>query len=201
MNNYNTIAPIYDFLAQLVYGNDILKAQKTYLTAISENDNVLIIGGGSGKILLELLKIQPNCRIDYVEASDIMIDLAKQKVHAENINFIHGTEQELKQKYDVIITAFFLDLFPFEKLLNVLQKLDMHLNANGLLLATDFYPNKSIRAKILYGLMKSFFSITTGLKSKKLYNFDDILQQLFKKQAIHFYNKGFIFSGCYRKLF
>ncbi len=200
MNNYNTIAPIYDFLAELVYGKDILEAQKTYLSKIPKNANVLIIGGGTGKILHEIVKQHPNCTIDYVEASDKMLEIAHQKIVSSNINLIHGTENNLTETYDVIITAFFLDLFPFPKLVSVLQKVERHLNKGGILLATDFFPTKTLRSKMLYFLMKNFFRIFTGLQSKKLYNFDDLLKQLFQKEAIQFYNKGFIFSGLYRKL-
>ncbi|MEZ4686196.1 MAG: hypothetical protein R3B47_09055 [Bacteroidia bacterium] len=60
--SFNRLAPVYDFLASLVFGNRIRQAQRWLLDFIPEGSSILILGGGTGWILEELAEkahIQP----------------------------------------------------------------------------------------------------------------------------------------------
>ena len=86
VNDFNFIAPFYDVLARIVFGNAILKAQTTHLSEINENDQVLILGGGTGKLLEHI----PFCdRVDYVEKSEKMIRIAKRRLVNRSVNFVN----------------------------------------------------------------------------------------------------------------
>ena len=176
LNAYNRIARFYDLLAKIVYGNAIIKAQTHFIDKIPVNSRILIIGGGSGKILKHFQKPNFNYTIDYVEASSEMLRLTKKKTNdTQCINFIHGTQEILTQQYDVIITAFFLDLFQRDELHNVILKLKKHHRKNGLWIISDFYPSKNILHKTLYFFTKTFFKITTKLEVNELYKFEQFV--------------------------
>jgi ubiquinone/menaquinone biosynthesis C-methylase UbiE len=75
-----------------------------YLDKIPAGSNVLILGGGTGWILSELKKINPTCRVYYIEASAKMLELAKARFvtpPSNDIFFIHGTEATLDQLTNV----------------------------------------------------------------------------------------------------
>ena len=48
MNGFNSIAPVYDALATLVFGRSIRNAQLCFLGDIGYRGKVLILGGGTG---------------------------------------------------------------------------------------------------------------------------------------------------------
>ena len=77
LNRFNWIAPYYDTLTCLVFGNTIWKAQTGYLNYVPPHATVLVLGGGSGKWLRDLLQRNETCQICFVEASSKMVELAK----------------------------------------------------------------------------------------------------------------------------
>src|SRR5688572_28861247 len=98
LNQFNGLARRYDRLAKIIFGNSLLEAQTAYLNEISSNANVLILGGGTGKLLTRLLNVNKSCSIWYIEASSMMIELARQhakKANRAKVLFIHGTEDSI----------------------------------------------------------------------------------------------------------
>src|SRR5688572_27433406 len=115
MNNFDSVASFYDRLSRLIFGNSILHAQTLYLPDIPTGANVLILGGGTGWLLCELLAKKPGCKIWYIEASEKMISLSKEATRdtSHRVTFIHGTEDRIPSgiTFHVVITHFYLDLF------------------------------------------------------------------------------------------
>ncbi|NJM24788.1 MAG: hypothetical protein HC859_03975 [Bacteroidia bacterium] len=73
-NGFDILAPHYDWMAALVYGSSIRKAQLCFAGHIPDGASVLILGGGTGWYLRALMKRRPTCKVHYVEASKKMID-------------------------------------------------------------------------------------------------------------------------------
>ncbi|MGB3467649.1 MAG: methyltransferase domain-containing protein [Cyclobacteriaceae bacterium] len=197
MNNFNFIAPFYDLLKRAVYGDSLLKAELSHLTYIQPGSHVLVLGGGTGK-LLEALPAR--CYIDYVERSSKMIRLAKKRKYAGNINFIHADylEFQTKQQYDWIITSFFLDVFIEKNLRIVCSKLLSQLDAGGRLLATDFHPAEGHRGKVMLQLMHIFFKLVSGLESNRLKNIQEFLREAgFRAEEERYFNNGNLFSTIF----
>jgi ubiquinone/menaquinone biosynthesis C-methylase UbiE len=170
LNRFNWIAPRYDQLVGLMFGGTLHRAQLHFISAIGPRDSVLILGGGSGKFLNDLLAIRPMIAVTYIEASSEMIRLTRKTLHPKkNVTLIHGTENDIPEgPYDVVITNFFLDLFTntgVEKLIKmVLEKLDV----NGKWLVTDFENTKKISHRILLSLMYFFFRASGSISVKRL---------------------------------
>ncbi len=111
LNGFDAVAGIYDGLARLVYGKSLHAAQAQFLPVIPSDAKVLIIGGGTGWLLHELLLLNTGCQVWYVEASAKMIVAAQKKIGNDaRVHFIHGTEAAIPEEvvFDVVITNFFL---------------------------------------------------------------------------------------------
>ncbi|MDB5263527.1 MAG: methyltransferase type 12 [Adhaeribacter sp.] len=208
---FDRIAPLYDFLASLVFGKAIQRAQTKFLNFIPAQSNILVIGGGTGWILPAILNQTLPARIVYLEASAKMLQLARQKVknlnHAASIEFRLGTENdiELAEKFEVIISNFFLDLFLPAELENIITTLHRSLRAGGVWLVADFVypPGAGLRpagARLLLKSMYAFFRFTAGISAQSLPDWEDMLAQLplIEQESAPFYG-GLIKSKVYHK--
>ncbi len=171
MNNFDAVAPFYDRLSKVIFGRSIRYAQTFYLNKIPLEAKVLIIGGGTGWILTELLTLNPNCRVWYVEASYKMMELAKTKAktYSNKIIFIHGTENSIPDGiiFDSVITPFYLDLFSHENCDCAIQKIRSSLQANGIWIAIDFV-NTTWWHGVMLSIMYRFFRITCSIEAMTL---------------------------------
>lgn len=174
MADFNHVARFYDFLKRLVFANQIEKAAHYFLHHIPSNANILIVGGGTGK-LLESFK--SSHQVKYIELSSVMIRKAKQVKTQSSVEFIRADilDWSSTEKFDYIITPFILDCFDEIQLIQIFTKLRSFLRKNGKWIHTDFYP-KNIFQKLLIRVMYVFFNLTTNLETRKLADFDLIFK-------------------------
>lgn len=191
------MAHIYDGLARLVFGKSWQKVQNSPFHYIQESDqNILIAGGGSGKLLSGL----DDKKITYIELSSEMIKKAKSIQTTSIVNFIEADflNWESNERFDVIIFPFFLDCFLESDLKKVLQKTTSMVGRNGKLIVTDFQkasPLKYWLVRLMYG----FFRFTTGLKVNRLLDLRTQLKTVgFKEQELKDFYGGWIFCSEYK---
>jgi ubiquinone/menaquinone biosynthesis C-methylase UbiE len=205
-NDYNSIAKFYDGLSRVVYQKSIVKAQVFLIQLIKDNDNILIVGGGTGWILEEIAKLKrQNVSVVYVEKSSAMINLAQKKKAAYlKTTFIQNGIEEYNtdEKFDVIITAFLFDNFKEDKIKFVFTKLDNYLKNKGIWLYADFVndqSNKKIWQQLLLKSMYVFFSITTGIETQELIDMRSYFAANYELLTEQFYYSRFIQAKAYRK--
>lgn len=205
-NNFNLVAPLYDRLADLVYGGDIQAAQDRFIEYLPEEGKVLFIGGGSGQTLLKILKQKPQLSIHYLEASSRMMEISKKlisKKDAERVEFMVGTEESLmpQQQFDGIITFFFLDLFGEEKKSKIFKKLDKHLKKKVIWLHADFLPAKDFLSRSREKIMMLFFKIFSSIEANNINNDMRLFRRNGYQIAQHqFFHKKQIYSAVYRRM-
>jgi tRNA (cmo5U34)-methyltransferase len=168
-SGFDWLAPVYDQLVSLVFGKSMRKAQIHFLDHIQPNTKVLIVGGGTGWLLEEISKRNITCEIWYVELSDKMMELSKARMVNNNIHFIRGTEEDIPAgiQYDVVITNFYLDLFPNARLPEVILRLDHITHSSTHWIVTDFEKQKwwhTVMLKIMY----VFFRLTCNIEASRL---------------------------------
>ena len=197
VNNFDSVAPYYDWLAKVVFGDQLLNAQLVFLNQIQSTDDVLVFGGGTGKFL----QYVPNCKsLDFIEKSKKMIERAK-TVKSNNVSFINEDllNWEIGSTYDVVICPFFLDCFNEKNLKTVLDKIQLSLKAGGKLIVTDFQSTDSNSFQL--GLMHLFFRIFTNLEARQLLDINQILIEKGLKPAEEkFFHRNRVFSRLYRNL-
>ena len=71
--------------AVVFFGNAIWRSQKYFIPTLSGFKNVLILGGGTGKILVELMKHKTGQHYFYVDLSDKMILKTKKRIQKQFI--------------------------------------------------------------------------------------------------------------------
>lgn len=174
---FDRVAAFYDPLARLVFGRSLLRAQQLALAGLPAGaPRVLIIGGGSGGVLREVLQRRPAAQISYVEASPAMLRRAEQTLQQhypgqlQQVEFRLGTEDSLQppEAFDVIVTFFFLDLFPAARLRHIVSRLAAVRQPKAPWLLADFAPPRTAWQKLLLAAMYRFFGITAGVQGREL---------------------------------
>lgn len=177
--SFEKLAPWYLLLEKLSFGNQLQQCRISQLKEIKDAASVLILGDGNGRFLESFLKSNVNAKIDSLDISQKMISLAKSRIRLipnnTQIVFIHTNVFDWdfpKNKYDLVVTNFFLDCFTFKELVNLTNKISLSLKIEGKLIYGDFNVPKSFFIKILtlpiLGGMYLFFKFITGITANKL---------------------------------
>lgn len=201
--SFDVIAPVYDLLSRMVYGKSIVTAQKYFLKYIPEGAHVLIVGGGTGWIIEELFAVNETCSVVYIEASQKMLQKAQSRMESNDqsrIQFILQSEMPSEGSYDVIITNFFLDVFPSDKLIYIIQQLKDRVVDNGRWIVTDFIDDGKRWQRILLKLMYTFFRNVSKIEAAALPPWQRLLADagMQRNEAKRFY-AGFIETAIYQK--
>lgn len=202
--NYNNSAWFYDRLSALVYGKALIKAQVWLLKTIEPGNKILLVGGGTGRILEEIGKIhQSGLQITYVEIAPNMIELSKEKNYGNNeVVFINNAIENvnLANDFDIVFTPFLFDNFTEENFQKLFAHIHQSLKPYGLWLNTDFQLTGKWWQHVLLRSMFVFFRLICGIEGNKLPDikrcFADHRYELMNEKT--FYGE-FILSSIYRK--
>lgn len=208
---FDRLAGSYDLLVRLVYGNSLQQAQSALLPALPQGRDVLLIGGGTGRLLKPLcLEAKPR-HILYIDASAVMLQRAQAFVKKEipswenKISFLQGTQELLPDagQFDVVITPFFLDLFSEEAFEAVFDRLALQLKPEGSWYLIDFQEAKgifSVPSKILIWAMYRFFRLATGISGDRLIDPTPYFRRnRFSLQAEKLFYQGMVKSQLWKK--
>ncbi|WP_205501914.1 class I SAM-dependent methyltransferase [Rufibacter psychrotolerans] len=208
--DFNLIAPVYDALARVVFGKAQLLAQAHFLACIPAGGRVLLLGGGSGWILPELLKKSCPAQVLFLEASPRMVRRAQARLNSlsahQPVEFRVGTQEDLlpHETFHVVITPFVLDLFTPDQALNIMQRLDRVLLPEGQWLHTDFHLSSSRghrwwQKPLLWGMYR-FFGAVSGITGKTLPSFGTLFSGLgYETRQEKFFSNGFIRAQVLQK--
>lgn len=208
-SGFDRAAWFYDALAQLVFGSAIGRSQSYFLNEIPAGARVLLIGGGSGKLLQALLRHTACSHILYLEASPKMLAQARQRVEPElrqqatQVEFRLGTEAALhpSEQFNVIITPFLLDLFRPSRVAGMVQQLRKSLQPEGCWLHTDFSYTSTHTVfwqKLLMRLMYRFFRLLCRIEASSLPDFDEIFRKAgLEKQQQKTFFRGMIEAAVF----
>lgn len=193
MNNFNLLAPVYDSLAGLVFGQTLYEAGVHFLAEIPAGSSVLVLGGGTGKLLSKLKK----CEVVFVEKSSKMLNMAQERTEKEHVIFVNADflEWQSDQQFDAVICPFFLDVFSEDRLRSALNKIHALLKLDGHLIIADFGKTNVWQHRLLLHVMHLFFWIFSSLESKKLKPIKEyIIAAGFQLEEERDWYKGLIFS-------
>ncbi|WP_051719073.1 class I SAM-dependent methyltransferase [Hymenobacter sp. IS2118] len=177
LTGFDRVAWCYDALAGLVFGASLKRAQRAALAGLpARAPHVLILGGGTGWVLTEVLARRPHAKVLYLEASPRMLARARARLAREKpeataqVAFRHGTQASLApaETFDTIITFFVLDCIASDEIAEALARLRAALRPAAPWLLADFRPARRGWRRVLLGLMYAFFRLTTGLRAREL---------------------------------
>ena len=202
MINFNKIAPFYDDLVKLVFGDSVQNATNHYLNQIPGNSKILILGGGTGQLLDEMNHLSCGSNVTYVDAAQGMVAQAKLRKHKNiSVKFLCLSVFELDQEpFDVIITPFFLDLFSNAELQVLSSRLKGFLPKGGYWLFSDFVTSGSIYQKLFIRFLYLLCGFACGVTSTKLPNYDIVFGNEFSLLSDNLSSRGLITSRIYRHM-
>ena len=192
--NTDRIAAFYDYLAGLIFGKHLHDAAEYFINRIPKDARILIIGGGTGRILRQLDKPGNQMVVDYVELSKAMIEAGRKNHKGQlKVNFIQADVflWEPQHHYDVIITPFVLDCFTSAKVTELVTSLTNVLQPDGTWIFADFIHTNSYLKKALVRLMYLFFRITTGLRTSALPDY----RMAFEKAGLKLHEEKMFYHG------
>jgi ubiquinone/menaquinone biosynthesis C-methylase UbiE len=175
--SFDFIAPHYRWLESIVFANALQSARTFFLDKIPTPKNVLIAGEGNGRFLQEFARRFPKVRLDCVDASAQMLRLARARLHNQDdqVRFLQNdllTWSPEDNKYDLIVTHFFLDCFNETELEKIVATLAQSATQNAILLLADFsIPAGTLRKAHARGwlwTMHRFFRAVAGISARKL---------------------------------
>ncbi|MGH8095006.1 MAG: class I SAM-dependent methyltransferase [Chthoniobacterales bacterium] len=181
--NFDRVARHYRWLETLVFGNQLQEARIAFLREIPRPRRVLVLGEGNGRFLAEFVRAHPTALVDCVEASARMIELARQRVNAAQLHFIHANVQDTALKpgtHDLIVTHFFLDCFDEKALSTLIDRLACAATPAAYWLVADFCEPKCgwrrLHARFLIAFMYFFFRAAAGIEARRLVDYRPFLQ-------------------------
>ncbi|MCK8494304.1 class I SAM-dependent methyltransferase [Spirosoma sp. RP8] len=181
---FDWVAPIYDQLASAVFGKKLQKAQLTFLTDIPEAASILLVGGGTGWLLEQILVQCKPRRVLYLEASAKMVALASRRMAQKplpgTVEFRVDDQLSLhpNEQFDVVITPFLLDLFTEKTVQSwLIPRLRHALRPNGRWLITDFVQTRVWWQIVLLWTMIHFFRLAANIQTKQLVDWPRLLAE------------------------
>jgi tRNA (cmo5U34)-methyltransferase len=178
LRGFDRVAWCYDVLASLVFGPAQRRAQRAALDHLPATaaPRVLILGGGTGWVLTEVLRRRPQATVLYLDASPNMLARARKRLAQAcpqaqaQVEFRHGTQAALgpSEGFDVLITFFVLDCIALPELDEALARLRAAQRPGAPWLLVDFRPARRGWRRWLLAAMYAFFRLTTGLRASEL---------------------------------
>jgi tRNA (cmo5U34)-methyltransferase len=205
--DFGPLARVYDLLSSLVFGRALRRAQQVALQAglplAGASPQVLVLGGGPGWVLTELLRQCSTAQVLYLETSAAMLDLARTRLRQqqpqamEQVEFRQGSEQALKptEQFDVLVTFFVLDCFEPADFPAGIARLQAARRPAAPWLVADFRPPQRWWQRVLLRTMYLFFGVAVGLRAQQLPPWPTALAAMgLKEQYQSTHYGGFILS-------
>ncbi|MBL4657527.1 MAG: class I SAM-dependent methyltransferase [Flavobacteriales bacterium] len=169
----------------------IQRCEYEQLGLLKNKKSILVIGGGTGKIIHQ---IEARCEFDvlaYVDSSKKMIASAQahiSRAHPELLDKVEFYTEDIQtfvpsRTYDAVLTPFVLDCFTEEQLLDLGPKTLSWLSSDGIWLFSDFSTSSNSGVSRVFSLvMTTFlylvFKLIANLKIVSLPDFENFFKQL-----------------------
>lgn len=173
------VAPYYDWAARICSFDQIFRSQSLALSWIDRSKlSILVVGGGTGRLLEEILDWFDRAYVEYIDSSPEMIaqttlTLSRRSRRDQERVVLRCVDIQVcsfSRTFDLCITPYVLDVFLQPEAISVIRRIDSVLENSGHLLYSDFaHPRKIniLRRLVISGLYKAFRYIC-GLQAREL---------------------------------
>jgi tRNA (cmo5U34)-methyltransferase len=176
-NQFDLVAPLYPLLERCVFGSRLDRARQAFFDAIVQADRILLVGEGNGRFLMSLFAHKGNGSVKVVEKSTVMVRLAKDRVRKLqevrfDLEFIETDVREYNpaNKFDCVVTHFFLDLFNPLAQRSVIKRIAELTTPSGTWINVDFLPARTLRGGILMWLQYTFFRLVSQIEARRCFD-------------------------------
>jgi SAM-dependent methyltransferase len=210
--SFDAVAPWYRTLETIAFGNALQRARTACLDETASARRALILGEGNGRFLAALLQRHPLIRVDCVDSSERMLELARRQVletSPEEIRRVTFLQEDVRtwtphDRYDLIVTHFFLDCFNTRQVGLMLAKLAQAAAPNSVWLLADFQLPAAgfarLHAKAWLALRYWFFRAAAGIDAQELVDPSPVLRvEGFTLARQERYRLGMVKSELWRR--
>ena len=205
--SFDRLAPFYRAMEFCTAGGKLQRCRTAFLGEIPLPCRILLAGEGHGRFLPECVRRFPEAEIVMVDISARMLEIARSKVASDHVEFIHADFLEWDaphDRFDLIVTNFFLDCFPPDQLALVISKLGKLATPEAQWLLADFEiaptPLAGWRGRVILAMLYAFFRIVTGLKARSLVPPEGDLEKAgFTRHQRRTYDWGLLKSEWWRR--
>jgi SAM-dependent methyltransferase len=182
--NCDGIARYYQVIEHLSFGRYLERRRFALLGEARTSRRAIVCGGGDGRFLARLLRVNSHVEVDFVELSPKMIELAERRVAGmgrtfrERVRFRVGDVWEFEPRtdgYDLIVTHFFLDCFSEPELAGIVACLGSWGVPDARWIVSDFReaegPVGRLWTRAVIRGLYAAFQCTTGLRVTRLPNY------------------------------
>ena len=174
--NCDRIARCYRWLEYAGFGRALERRRAAFLADVSSARRALVLGDGDGRALTALVAVAPDARIDYIDLSARMLQLARARAGTARVAYHHADALATPlptAEYDLIVTHFFLDCFEEEDQARLVARIACAATPRARWLVSEFR-NPGLLVRALY----LFFRATTGLKTQRLVDHHPLFERL-----------------------
>jgi ubiquinone/menaquinone biosynthesis C-methylase UbiE len=187
--SFDLLAPHYRWMEFVLAGGKLQRCRMAFLDEISSPRNILLLGEGNGRSLVNYRGRFPNARITCMDASEEMLEEARRRMRHNGLDdtrveFIHDDVLNWTpavKGYDLIVTNFFLDCFRADQLELIISRIAAATTPGTNWLIADFnLPStglRRVRSRLILWSMYLFFRTVTHLPAKSLTAPDLILER------------------------
>lgn len=144
--SFDILAPHYRWMEFVLAGEKLQRCRTAFLDEIPVARNILLLGEGHGRCLLECRRRFPGVRITCVDSSGVMLDQARRRLirhglDPSRVEFVHADVlhwEPASQPYDLIVTQFFIDCFRPDQLERIIADLGAATTPDASWLIADF---------------------------------------------------------------
>ncbi len=172
--NCDRIARCYRWFEYLGFGRALERRREAFLPDVSTAHRALVLGDGDGRALAALLAAAPDAKIDYVDVSACMLQLARQRAGSTRVTYRKDdalTTPLPSAEYDLIVTHFFLDCFDEEDQSRLVARIACAATPQARWLVSEFR-----KPGLLVSLLYLFFRAATGLETRQLVDHHPLFQ-------------------------
>jgi hypothetical protein len=178
--NFDRLAAHYHWMETFFAGDLMQRGRTAFLSRTRHCRRALLAGEGTGKFLAELLRANPQIQVTCLEHSRGMIQQMRRRLSAKKLDDSRVEFQQMDalhwssppEKFDLVVTNFFLDCFRAEELQRLVPLLAGTTTAEAIWLLADFRePERGWprwRARIILTLLYAFFQVATSLSASRL---------------------------------
>jgi SAM-dependent methyltransferase len=160
--NCDRIAPWYRWLEYAAFGGALRRRREALLFELGNPQKVLVLGDGDGRFLQLFVALYPEARVDAVDVSVGMSELARSRVASDRVTFHVADARDFPcGEYDLVAAHFFFDCFDEAEL----RALVSRFSAKQFLISE--FRRTWWSGPLLAGLYL-FFRIASGLETRRL---------------------------------
>lgn len=175
--NFDKVAPYYDKVLQLCFGNRITRLEQQAIEKLSHGESALVVGGGSGRTTRLLSASNKFKHIHQHELSPAMNRMAQARGGYDNKRCTFGTDLSAIERctpFDVIIFPFVLDCYQESSIPLLIEEHKKWMKPNAEWLIIDFSSNgESLNRSrwlrsVFIGMLYQFFRVSSGISANAL---------------------------------